>query len=357
MINEKIKSYDLYSYGAVETEEQLKKAVALSVMEVCTSDYEFYNKISNKILYIDDFVEACIPCLKSDITEKSNVYIFLNCAKDFYNLPNLKSVLYKIYKELGEYIEEDETRLLYTVSDVFEITEQIDNMLVLPEKWLSPDLYKKIGEFLKTFDFERTKYKKRVAYKNMGEFTLDEVVKIGKNLNGVSLSEKFDFYPTPQEVVNIVQEMAEIKKDDKILEPSAGTGSLLKNLDCKKIQCIELNPILTRILKSKGYNVINEDFEKVKTSDKYDKIIMNPPFGSRMDAKHIVKAFELLENDGCLVAVHSSGILTATDKHSKSFQTLFNQYGIERRKIEAGAFKNSGKGTNITTYISKFIKE
>lgn len=76
-----------------------------------------------------------------------------------------------------------------------------------------------------------------------------------------------------------------------------------------------------------------------------------------MDAKHIVKAFELLKNGGCLVAVHSSGIITSTDRHSTAFQTLFNQYGIEQRKIEAGAFKNSGKGTNITTYISKFIKE
>lgn len=58
MINEKIKNYGLYSYGAVETEEQLKKAVALAIMEVCTSDYEFYNKIANKNLYIDDFIEA-----------------------------------------------------------------------------------------------------------------------------------------------------------------------------------------------------------------------------------------------------------------------------------------------------------
>ena len=44
MINEKIKNYGLYSYGAVETEEQFKKAVALAVMEVCTSNYDFYNK-------------------------------------------------------------------------------------------------------------------------------------------------------------------------------------------------------------------------------------------------------------------------------------------------------------------------
>lgn len=32
MINEKIKKYDLYSYGAVETEEQLKKAVFVSLI-------------------------------------------------------------------------------------------------------------------------------------------------------------------------------------------------------------------------------------------------------------------------------------------------------------------------------------
>ena len=356
MINEKIKNYGLYYYGTVKTEEQLKKAVALAVMEVCTSDYDFYNKIANKNLYIDDFIEACMPCLQLDISQKSNVYTFLNCAKDFYNLPDLKSVLYKIYKELAEYIEEDGTKLFYTVSDVFDIIETHENLLVLPEKWLSNQIYKKITEFLKSFNWIRTKYKKCTAFKNQGDFTNEQILKIGKSLKGVTLSEKFDFYPTPDELSEKIKELAEIKKDDFILEPSAGMGSLIKGLNKNNIVCVELSPISAEILKNSGYDTKNIDFMEYQAKRQFDKILMNPPFSKNMDAKHITHAFNMLKNGGVLVAVHTPTIKTAENKACKDFQKIFNQYAVSSETF-SGAVKNSGKGTNINVCITKFIKE
>ena len=239
-----------------------------------------------------------------------------------------------------------------------ELLDINNNTLLLPEKWCSPKLYKQVGEFLKTFDCNRVKVKKRVGYKNNGEFTCEQIIHIGKKLNGVSLSEKFDFYPTPKELVERVQELAEIEDNTQtILEPSAGTGSLIDGLNKSNTTCVEINEVLATILEEKGYNVYNCAFEDFDEDVKYDRIIMNPPFGKRMDAKHIVKAFnQYLKEGGILVAIHSSGIVSTTDKHSKEFQKLYSEYGVVQESYTNNEFKNSGKGTNINTTISKFRK-
>ncbi len=242
--NKIIASHDCSHNGKIiENEKELKNAIVDMVLMICESNYSFWGEVENKILYIDDFIKIAKKYVAEDMTEPYFLNHLLNIGLEAWELPNFEKVLQHCKDSFNSSIDDMGSVLIYSISDVFELFEQVENMLVLPEEWLSPDLYKKIGEFLKTFDFERTKYKKRVAYKNIGEFTLDEVVKIGKDLNGISLSEKFDFYPTPQEVVNIVQEMAEIKKDDKVLEPSTGTGSLLKNI-LAKITLTKIKKIL-----------------------------------------------------------------------------------------------------------------
>ena len=67
---------------------------------------------------------------------------------------------------------------------------------------------------------------------------------------------------------------------------------------------------------------------------------MNPPFGKRLDAKHIVKAFEEgLKEGGTLVAISSQAIFTATDKASKKFQEIVAKYS-----------------TSISVVVTKFVK-
>lgn len=56
------------------------------------------------------------------------------------------------------------------------------------------------------------------------------------------------------------------------------------------------------------------------------------------------------------VAVHTPTIKIAENKACKDFQKIFNQYAVSSETF-SGAFKNSGKGTNINVCITKFIKE
>ena len=56
------------------------------------------------------------------------------------------------------------------------------------------------------------------------------------------------------------------------------------------------------------------------------------------------------------MAIHSTSINTATDKHSKSFQELCNLYKVSSEVVSGKAFKDSGKGTSIDVCITKLIK-
>ena len=121
------------------------------------------------------------------------------------------------------------------------------------------------------------------------------------------------FYPTPMEISKYVMDLADVGKNDKILEPSAGRGDLLRYLpdfvNKNNVFCIEISSIFCNILRSKGFvNTLDTDFinwaEKIlKTGRRYDRIIMNPPFSDGRCIAHIQTASKLLNSEGKLVAV------------------------------------------------------
>lgn len=349
-----------YGFHAAQTLNKLLVETADMFYLIYSSYVDVYKKVSDKIWVYDEIIPDILEICKEDLNDDYfYLYNLVKCVKECYDISNNTDVLLLLQPQMQRALEEWGCVFVQSVADVINILEVIDDKLVLPEKWCSPKLYKQVGEFLKTFGCERCKVKKRVGYQNKGEFTNEQIIHIGKQLNGVSLSEKFDFYPTPDELVERVQELANIKDKETILEPSVGTGSLLKNLNKTYICCVEINEVLATILQEKGYNVYNCAFEDfVFTDAKYDKIIMNPPFGKRLDAKHIVRAFnEFLKDGGTLVAIHSSSIKGTTDKYSKEFQKLYDRYGVLQEDYTNNEFKNSGKGTNVATTISKFVKE
>lgn len=354
MVN--IADYGFYNNGNVTTKDDLLKAIVHISLLVATSYQEFYNSTNKRILLLDDFIDLIMEHSKLDI-EEGFLHNLLEASQEVFSVSNYKDV-FKLCKDRYNYFLEDyNSCIISTVSEAFDILESTDKMFLLPEKWFSSNLYKNLGEFLKTFGCERTKYRNRVAFCNNGEFLNEQIIEIGKRLNGVSLSTKFDFYPTPEKLVKLVQKLADINMNDTVLEPSAGLGSLLVGLNKANIQCVEINPVLAEILKAKGFETYNGSFEDFISFKRYSRIIMNPPFGRRLDAIHINRAFNnFLEVDGILVAIHSAGINSGSDKESKTFQKLYQQYGVEQIEVEAGAFKDSAKGTSVKTCITKFQK-
>lgn len=119
------------------------------------------------------------------------------------------------------------------------------------------------------------------------------------------------FYPTPKELAERVISLADIKKNHRVLEPSAGHGGLadLVPKSCKLV-CVEISTVNAEILRSKNYDVIEEDFlglDNVEFSS-FDRVVMNPPFHNGLVLSHIRHALTFLGKDGVLVAVVPSSL-------------------------------------------------
>jgi len=145
--------------------------------------------------------------------------------------------------------------------------------------------------------------------------------------------ENKDFYPTPENLVTRMFASLKLYGKESILEPSAGSGSLVEGIqkqamyrgyELNNIDCIENDKNLQHILKGKGFRVVYDDFLTFETQKEYNLIVMNPPFSN--GCQHILKAIEMQEKSGGAVIC----LLNA--------ETLKNAYSNDRqllnRKLE-----------------------
>jgi len=130
------------------------------------------------------------------------------------------------------------------------------------------------------------------------------------------------FYPTPNYLaLRMVMKIKSKKQPSLILEPSAGDGQILRAVDkrwsSRATHWFEINKSrhdALRRLSHYGYQ--GEDFLQSDMTEKYDAVIMNPPFNRGED--HILRAYEALKKGGQLVCLISSATLDGkTLKESK----------------------------------------
>lgn len=185
------------------------------------------------------------------------------------------------------------------------------------------------------------------------------------------------FYPTPQHLVAKMYDKVKWHKVRSILEPSAGKGDIVEgfrqiynekekekysryDILCNKvpnwnktIDCIEIDPNLAELLKSKKYsgtvinmyNVTQTDFLTWDTFTRYDLIAMNPPFmeGDR----HLLKALDLCSTGGQIVCILNAE--TLRNPYSNIRQDLvdrLNELGAEIEYLQ-DEFVDSEHKTDI----------
>ena len=108
---------------------------------------------------------------------------------------------------------------------------------------------------------------------------------------------------TPQAQAELMVDYLGLFVGCSVLEPSAGTGNLIKALmdhGDYEITAVEMNySLFNTFCDWEGIKAFQGDF--LLHEGKYDRVIMNPPF--RQCKKHVTHAFSLLKEDGILVAL------------------------------------------------------
>lgn len=199
----------------------------------------------------------------------------------------------------------------------------------------------------------------------------------------LKLDGKCQFYPTPVELADkMVNSIKDWREINTVLEPSAGTGNILKALAIKEkcsymrfeVDCIEIQPELRAILKEnfsrRNYyelssekkqqlfdqepTIVGDDFLKFDTFKHYDLIIMNPPFNE--GDKHLLKALEMQKNGGAIVCLlNAETIRNPYSNERKQLANLLDKYNAEIEYIESG-FVNADNPTAVeVALITIFI--
>ena len=124
---------------------------------------------------------------------------------------------------------------------------------------------------------------------------------IERQINDLRGADIDGFFPTPASVIDRMLDKADIEAGHRVLEPSAGTGSILDKIRERHgvdAKAVEIFYPLAGILELKGYDVERGDFLEFDRGEQYDRIVMNPPFERGADVKHVRHAFERLARGG-----------------------------------------------------------
>lgn len=168
---------------------------------------------------------------------------------------------------------------------------------------------------------------------------LDEVICTGC----IPDQKSHQFYPTTEKVGKVAVEMAEIGQDHDCFEPSAGQGGLADLMPKERTVCVEVSKLHCDILRAKGHNVIEADFLKLELMDKYDRVVMNPPYSQGRWQAHTEHAASMVKSGGILVA-----ILPASARNK------FELEGFECSWSEV--FANEFAGTSVSVSILKAVR-
>lgn len=170
---------------------------------------------------------------------------------------------------------------------------------------------------------------------------------------------KFQSFFTPKELSSELVELACIDSSMRVLEPSAGGGSLCEEImkyEPKELVCCELWRRNVELLEAKGFNVCMGDFldqTQASLGGLFDCIVANPPFSGDQDIDHVYHMYSLLKEGGRMVSVMSRSWVNGTSKKQRDFKDWLecisktHTLAYSYQEIDKGVFKESG--TNVAT--------
>lgn len=176
-----------------------------------------------------------------------------------------------------------------------------------------------------------------------------------KNTRRRDQREGVDYFATPEPVGFKMAEWANIQQGDKVLEPSAGHGAIARFFpDRTDVTMVEPSYELSQraALANGTARIVNERFEDLHISNKYDAVVMNPPYGSggKTAIEHVSKAAKHLRDGGRIVALIPRGGITG--KRLEAFlgsEDAADLHLVAKIDMPASTFERAG--TAVSTQV------
>lgn len=162
------------------------------------------------------------------------------------------------------------------------------------------------------------------------------------------------FFPTPASVAEELLRFAALKQPRFVLEPSAGSGSLIDvirkehpraSISYCEINCFLLDLLRAKYERSSTVHFIGRDFldiDAANVEQHFDAIVLNPPFEDRADINHTLAAYKLLAPRGVLAAIISEGTFSRSDAKTVAFRDLLESCNAQVSRLPSGSFASSG---------------
>lgn len=232
-----------------------------------------------------------------------------------------------------------------------------DGVFFLPAEQLDRKLYVAVNDALESLGGKWNKKAKGHVFARDAEDSLTAMLATGI----VPAKNPDAFFGTPSAVVERMLELAEMENVDGsppyLLEPSAGNGAItravVRGFPAFRVHAVEADSARALELALGDHcpsAVWNADFLTWhKGRDRYDRILMNPPFAVESDRSawitHVHRALFLLAPRGLLVAVVPSSYSHRDDSRHRRFRDLVQSRSCYE-PLGADAFKESGTGVN-----------
>jgi protein-L-isoaspartate O-methyltransferase len=179
---------------------------------------------------------------------------------------------------------------------------------------------------------------------------MKEVLKNG----GVQHVVADQLFPTPPDLVERMLEAAEIESGMQVLEPSAGTGAIVKAIVTAvdtEVLAYEINSSLVAKLSSTfpSYRLQARQADFLEVTEgmgQFDRVLMNPPFKNGDDIKHITHALKFLRPGGRLVAICANG-----PRQMEKLFPLTQEMDGSWEALAEGTFKEQGTGVSTAMLV------
>lgn len=242
----------------------------------------------------------------------------------------------------------DETR------EILERCSIDGNKLYLPSERLERKLYMQVDKALEAMGGKWNRVGKCHIFDESVdvEDVFNQVIETGE---AIAIFKEIQFFETPDDVIDIMLEHAQIEQGMLVLEPSAGKGAIAKRLlDAgAAVDACEIHKPFCEILSQLDVVVREGDFLEYTSIPGYQRIVANPPFAKQQDLDHVSHMVNCLLDDGILVSVLAAGFTFRKNSKVTNLKAkLDRKCEWQTHCLPEGAFRQSGTNVNAILLVA-----